>query len=295
MHTLSKELFLKTTDVAYFKKWLMNQNNIYSIAQITYTPDVFLMHGTSVMENIMLCNTLYPSFFDTYRCLLPKATIEMNMFHLYKIIGRASSFRYNSIVIQVFDEKTYKIVSISFETDNKKDEYHIRCQRVHQTTSRIQQLPNKKEPYVNVKLDGAVLCSALSKFEADIFQKISFALKLNQHKNAMLYVGTDYTQMLALRGKTEMIKGNVCIPIAKHSNNISCLKNFKKSFSLESLSKCIHFYHLAIKKTIHLVFYLQSNVVMLIFHMKNKGRVEVLLPPLQDHRFERYSSSSDSE
>ena len=111
----------------------------------------------------------------------------------------------------------------------------------------------------------------------------------------LLCVGTNDTHMLALRGKTDMMKGNVCIPIDTHTKYISCLKDFtNKTFSLESLSKCIHFYHLSIQKIIQLVFYTQSNVVMLIFPMKNGGRVEVVIPPLLDHLVERYSSS-DSE
>jgi hypothetical protein len=312
MNTLCRKLLLKTTRVSFFKKWLMNQHNIYSVAQITYSPDVFVMHGSAIMENVMLCNTMFPPFFDVYVCNSPTETIEMNMYHLYKIIGRVTSFRYNSITIEIYDATEYKMVVICFKTENKSDEYHIRCPCVKQPTSILQIIPNKSDPYITVHLDGAVLCAALSKFETDVFHKVSFAFKLNKHRQAMLCMDTTETYMLALRGQTDMMKGVVSIPIQKycyHSNTRNTrnhnvefehLQQFKmKAFSIESLSKCVHFYHLSESKTVQMVFYTVSNVLMLIFPIKNSGRVEVLLPPVQTHydteNYVSSPSSSDSE
>ena len=297
MHTSSKELQLQTSHVAYFKKWLMNQSNIYSFAKITYSADMFIMHGTSTLENIMLCNTILPDFFEIYQCdVLDKTTIEVNMFHLYRIIGLASSFRYNYIHITIHHENSYKMMTISFETENKVNRYHIRCGIVDQSQPITDRLPKQKETYVKITLDGTVFASALSKFETDVFQTISFSIQQNEANKAVLAIGTQQTDMLTIRGKTDMMKGFVCVQFEDNNNNIHLLKEFKKNtFSIETLLKCLHFYHLANQQKIHFVFYLQSNILMLYFNMKHGGHVEALIPSLKENMYDLYSSSSDSD
>ena len=188
------------------------------------------------------------------------------------------------------------MMTISFETENKTNTYHIRCSVVDQSQSITQLLPKHEETYVKITLDGTVFTSALSKFETDVFQTISFSIQLNKDNKAVLALGPHDTQMLKIRGKTDMVKGNVCIQLDDENDNINRIKEFRQNtFSIETLLKCLHFYHLAIQQKIHLVFYLQSNILMLYFKMKHNGHVEALIPPLKENTFDRYSSSSDSD
>jgi hypothetical protein len=220
------------------------------------------------------------------------------MYHLYKIIGRATSFRYNSISIRIYEESDYKTMTIAFVTENKTNEYHIRCKKicspVHKTSF---EHTIEEQEKISFSVDGISLCSALSRFEPDTFSGVSFAFHQRSVQNTVLTLDTKNNYTLALRGKTDMIKGKVCVPVNVQQHSLEILQSLRKEhFSLEILIKCIHFYHLSVHKHIELVYYPVSNRIMLIFIMKRDSKVEILLPSLQKNAFDRYSySSSDSE
>ena len=172
--------------------------------------------------------------------------IELNMFQLYRIIKRASSFRYERICLSGCSAVTtssvqhsppsspsspslYRVLSIRFETQNKCDVYHMRCPLLVVPTPPTASNPPSMEsllwtspldlhhPLSRCPSSETRLCwwsipvdqfdDALQRFDHETFNTI----RIRQHSDT-ISLSPDHNPTLTLRSKTDSVSGSVHLP-----------------------------------------------------------------------------------
>ena len=154
------------TTLARFKKMVMHLRQHCSFVQLRVCPTGMLWVGTSSIDHLTLRMRLDKEHFESFESFQSSDScktirypanqqadrdrsccidcIELNMFQLYRIIKRASSFRYERICLSGcsavttssvqhsppcprYSPSLYRVLTIRFETQNKCDVYHMRC------------------------------------------------------------------------------------------------------------------------------------------------------------------------
>ena len=303
------EVLLSTKHVAYFKKIVTRQNRLCSEVTMSFHRDGLTMHGTSATDNIVTTVFLDKIFFHTYSCAQPRV-VRINIYHLHKIIKRVTSFLYHTVHLQIFkeDNADYKWMHLLYETENRTDRFHTRVFTVRETKplltrdSLVQLSPSHT---VRMKMSGVVLLEALSKFDTDMFQTVTFKVRgkyksedINNADRAFKIGVEAENDVLVVRGRTDNIAGKVNVrattgPAAtKHLGGIS-----KHRYSLDLLCKSMAFFHLSEQPQCSVQFFPHFKLMSLSFELSHNIYAEIILPHMPVSAWEEcfYSSASDTE
>jgi hypothetical protein len=152
--------FFETTHIATLKKMVCNMRSHCSFMNVMFRRDGVHWVGTSAVDHLHLHVHMPNSMFcechmgrgqqtgadaDTDEQHAPICVCEINMMHLYRIIKRATSSRYETLRFTInkrgvaLDTTTtatssaanYTMVMLRFATCNKQDMYHMRCSTIH--------------------------------------------------------------------------------------------------------------------------------------------------------------------
>ena len=214
----SNNMHVVTTYVAYFKKTVMHLRNHCAYVHFTTVgvkhkreQPALLLHGNSAIDHLHLRATLPSTFFDTFENQAhdglhsQEGALEVNLYLLYDIIRRATSFRCQQIRLRwdtssLSGTCTPPLLHISFETGNKRDMYQLACRNVLPSTTSLPMHP-VSPPIVTerhgVQVDAALLHSALLRFDEDTFTTVTLSLR---------------NHALVLKSKTDAMRGRVKLP-----------------------------------------------------------------------------------
>ena len=259
------------TTLARFKKMVMHLRQHCSFVQLRVCPTGMLWVGTSSIDHLTLRMRLDREHFESFESFEPFQSssscktdrhpanqqakrdrtccidcIELNMFQLYRIIKRASSFRYERICLSGCSAVTtssvqhsppcprsspslYRVLSIRFETQNKCDVYHMRCPLLVVPTPSTASNPPSTEsllwtspldlhhPLSRCPSSETRLCwwsipvdqfdDALQRFDHETFSTI----RIRQHSHT-ISLSPDHNPTLTLRSKTDSVSGSVHLP-----------------------------------------------------------------------------------
>ena len=307
------ELRLTTTRVAYFKKLITRQNHLCSEVKLCFNQDGLTMYGTSATESVILTLSIGKIFFEHYECNQSRI-VRINIYHLYKIIKRATSFMYQKVNIHIFKNKTgddtpYNWMHLVFETENRTDKFHTRVYSADETS-----LPLSRESLVHlspsqtiqIKIDGALLMEALNKFDKDVFQTVTFTLrgkctpKRSTTTSTKLYTMDmkGHDALLVVRGKTDCIHGNVSVQTMTKMTHSKHLTIHKHKYSLELLCKSMTFYKLSHSSTCSIQFFPQFKLMCITYNLPHNVFAEVILPHIPNTVWDDslgISSASDND
>lgn len=236
----SNIMHVVTTHVAYFKKTMMHLRNHCAYVHFTTVAGAkhereqpaLLLHGNSAIDHLHLRATFPQTFFDTFDedathdALGARGALEVNLYLLYDIIRRATSFRCQRIRLRwdtapPSDKRAPPLLHISFETGNKRDVYQLACRYVRPssitttTTTSLPTLPTLPALPVcppsatercGVRVDAALLHNALLRFDEDTFTTVTLSLR---------------NHALVLKGKTDAMRGRVKLPATTASSSAS--------------------------------------------------------------------------
>lgn len=306
MQTQCPELLLTTAHVAYFKKLVAHQNRLCSEVKLYYDKTGVTMHGTSATDSVLLTICIGKGFFKNYECQC-RRVVRINIYHLYKIIKRVTSFMYHTIHIRIYPNETqgaYNWMHFWFETENRMDKYHT---RVYSVTNKEPLLSreslNNSSPSktIHMEINAAQFLDALHKFDVEMFQTVTFTLKGRYKKKTTgqtdtykLGVEADRNTVV-MRGRTDSITGNVHMhasSLTGHSKHVN-IKNHR--YSLELLHKSLVFYKLSQSTTCIVQFFPHFKLLCLVFHLPHDVFVEVLLPHIPNTQSEDMACSSASD
>lgn len=166
-----------TNHVAHFKQVICHIRNNCSFMELHVCDNGLHWCGSSSVDHLMMHVYMPSHEFITYGacCQSPSSSshthrsstnngtsalcvLEINMFQLYRIIKRVTSFRYEQICISIDVpsrssntnvSSPYCIVTIQFITCNKHDVYHMRCRQVERIASQIDRGIDKWVTHIN--------------------------------------------------------------------------------------------------------------------------------------------------
>lgn len=311
MQSPRPELQLTTTRVAYFKKLITRQNHLCSEVRLCFDNDGLTMYGTSATDSVVLTLSIGKIFFEHYECNQPRI-VRINIYHLYKIIKRATSFMYHTVHIHIFQNTTgeddaYNWMHLLFETENRTDKFHTRVYSVDEASlplsreSLVQLSPSQS---VQMHIDGALLMDALDKFDKDMFQTVTFTLR-DKHKTTATQGAKMYKMdmkagdaLLVVRGKTDCISGNVSVRTVSKTMHSKHLGIHKHKYSLELLCKSMTFYKLSQTSTCSIQFFPYFKLMCITYCLPHNVVAEIILPHMPNTVWDDLSgtpSSSDTD
>ena len=259
-----------TSHVAYFKKTVMHLRNHCAYVHFTGLTHALRIHGNSAIDHLHLRATLPSTFFDTYEMEPTTTSLEVNLYLLYDIIRRATSYRCQRIRLRWRDHTLH----ISFETDNKRDVYQLACRLVDDTSPL---LPHVERSEVSdlpcVRVDAAQLHRALLRFDDDTFTAVTLSIR---------------PHALVLKSKTDAMRGRVKLPVTPRTTRHKC-----GTFALADLLLTTRFGLLSADKMVRLapVAYADDRAMLHVrFALWAGASVDVLFPKVST----QLSPTSDS-
>ena len=265
-----------------------------------------MMHGTSATDNVLLTICIGKVFFKSYECH-HRHVVRINVYHLYKIIKRVTSFMYHTIHIRIYPnepQEAYNWMHLWFETENRIDKYHTRVYSVSDVEpvlSRESLISSSPSQTVQMEMNGALFLDALHKFDVEMFQAVTFTLKgrykKKTKKQADTYkIGVEADRnMVVVRGRTDSITGNVHMRASSLTGRSKHLGIQNHRYSLEMLHKSMVFYKLSQSTNCTVQFFPHFKLMCLVFHLPHDVFVEVLLPHIPNTQWEEALSASDGE
>jgi hypothetical protein len=306
MHTQCPELLLTTAHVAYFKKLIAHQNRLCSEVKLCYDQTGVTMHGTSATDSVLLTICIGKIFFKNYDCQSSRV-VRINIYHLYKIIKKVTSFMYHTIHIRIYPNETqdaYNWMHLWFETENRMDKYHTRVYSItnNEPVLSRESLHNASPSNtVQMEMNATQFLDALHKFDAEMFQTVTFTVKGVYKKNTTgqsdtYRIGVEADKStVVVRGRNDSITGNVHMrasSLTGHPTRVN-IKNHR--YSLELLHKSLAFYKLSPSTTCTVQFFPHFKLLCLVFHLPHDVFVEVLLPHIPNTYGEDTACSSASD
>lgn len=309
MQTPRSELLLTTSHVAYFKKLVAHQNRLCSEVKLCYDQSGMTMYGTSAIDNVLLTICIGRVFFKSYDCQC-RRVVRINIYHLYRIIKRVTSFMYHTIHIRIYPNETrdaYNWMHIWFETENRTDKYHTRVYSVTNNEPLLsRESLNSSSPSqtIQMEMNAALFLDALHKFDIEMFQTVTFTLKGRYKKKKKktneqtdtYKIGVEADQnTIVVRGRTDSITGNVHMRASSLTGHpaLASIQNYR--YSLEMLHKSLQFCKLSPSTTCTIQFFPHFKLMCMVFHLPHDVFVEVILPHIPNTHGEETACSSASD
>lgn len=265
---------------------MMHVRNHCSFVQLGVSRQGLLWSGTSSIDHLKMRIRLDADWFESFYITETNSEtksepptlvdhIELNMFQLYRIIKRASSFRYERIRLSVASAtpqvvhsspgtcssatRSYRFLVIRFETQNKYDVYHMRCpQPEHLEGLLVDDLTKCSTiwPHPCHSASDCTTCSwctlpisqlydALQRFDHDTFHSI----RIRQHSRTQsISLCPLRNHTLTLRSKTDSMSGKVhlgAVCLSPTSDGVhsavSSTASYKGHYTLASISQTVRF------------------------------------------------------
>lgn len=303
-HGACRKIHFSTSHVAYFKKLISRQNMLCSEVKLSYDDQHLIFHGTSTTDNIVLTIKLDRVFFSIYE-YIDKITFRLNIYHLHKILKRATSYMYHTIHMHIYQgqrDEQYSWMHLFFETKNRMDKFYTRIYPIYENEPSfcVDHL-TKMSPcqIIEMTIQGDEFIDALNRFDKDMFQTVSFVMRKKKTRYKLDVLG-ETNRSLIVRGRTDAIAGRVSIDTT-HCKSDGIKKSTplrKLHYSLEMLSKSALFYKLSDTSDCVLQIFPKFKVLCLQFLLPHNIVVDIILPHYSkngDNQVSSASSSSDSD
>ena len=183
---------------------------IHAVEGLTFT-------GSSAIDHLCLRVHLPPPCFRELHVGWPTASdrVELNMYTLYSIMKKATAYRHERVRFRVaWQPQGYYAVTVTFETVNKSERFHMRGAR---PTAALQLPPPPPTPLTashtpTVTLNPTLLADAFRRFDEESFRTVTLSVHHQCHRHPHTVAFAPVHDTLRLRGHADSIRGAVYIP-----------------------------------------------------------------------------------
>lgn len=215
------------TQVSLYKKLMMHLKEHCSYITLQASPTRGLMLcGTSAIDHLCVRVDLPPACFVEYQCEWPSADdaqdagVDLNAYTLYSIMKKATAFRHERVRFRVaWHADGYYAVTVTFETVNKRERFHMRGGRAVRSDVCVPPLPPRCDeaaarlgPLATVHT--ALLVDCFNRFDEESFRTVT--LNVHAHDDGAhphtVSVAPTRGSTLTLKGRTDTMRGRVYLP-----------------------------------------------------------------------------------
>ena len=221
--------------------------------------------GTSVIDHLCMRVDLPPECFVEYQCEWPTVDdaedvgVDLNAYTLYSIMKKATAFRHERVRFRVeWHTDGYYAVTVTFETVNKRERFHMRGGRAVRSDVCVPPLPprcDEAEARVGplATVHTALLVECFDRFDEESFHTVTLSVHTHDDRTHPHTVSVAPIQgpTLTLKGRTDTMRGRVYFPYLPTQKALSNTPSSKQRFGhflLASLRAVARFASLATNK-----------------------------------------------
>ena len=215
------------TQVSLYKKLMMHLKEHCSYITLQASPTRGLMFcGTSAIDHLCVRVDLPPACFVEYQCEWPSADdaqdagVDLNAYTLYSIMKKATAFRHERVRFRVaWHADGYYAVTVTFETVNKRERFHMRGGRAARSDVCVPPLPPRCDEVAArlgplATVHTALLVDCFNRFDEESFRTVT--LNVHAHDDGAhphtVSVAPTRGPTLTLKGRTDTMRGRVYLP-----------------------------------------------------------------------------------
>ena len=218
--------------MSLYKKLVMHLKEHCSYITLQASPvHGLVLSGTSAIDHLCLRIDLPPACFVEYQCEWPSVNdlhdvgVELNAYTLYSIMKKATAFRHERVRFRVaWHTDGYYTVTITFETVNKSERFHMRGSRAARAAVCVPPLPPgpsemaaRVGPLVTVHTTLLVDC--FNRFDEDSFRTVTLSVHTRGDHPGTVSFAPSKDPTLTLKGRTDSMRGRVYLPYRTTSDD----------------------------------------------------------------------------